>query len=83
MLPDISPVFLYDRSNWADFKKALNECGGIWNIPHWMTTILRDGDDWKALIAEGHDMAAIFPNPDKKHAADGLESKIVLWLLNL
>ena len=26
-LSDIPPVYLQDRSNWIDFKRALNECG--------------------------------------------------------
>ena len=74
-LVDISPVYLYDRSNWADFKKILNECGGVWNLPHWMTTILRGGDEWKHLQTEGNDMNSIFPTANKISAGDGVESK--------
>ena len=33
-LIEISPCYLYDRSSWTDFKKALNECGGSWNLPN-------------------------------------------------
>ena len=74
-LIDISPVYLYDRSNWAEFKKTLTECGGSWNLPHWMTTILRGGDEWKLMEQDGHDMESIFPTTVKRTAGDGMESK--------
>ena len=32
-LIDIPCCYLYDRSSWAGFKKALNECGCTWNLP--------------------------------------------------
>ena len=60
-LADIPHIFLYDRSNWAEFKKVLNECGGTWQLPHWMTTIVRGGEEWEAMKRQGHDVDSIFP----------------------
>ena len=31
-LVDIPLSYLYDRSNWPEFKKALRECGFAWNL---------------------------------------------------
>ena len=81
-LVDIPPVYLYDRSNWFEFKKILNECGGTWNIPHWMTTIVRGGEEWKNLKRDGMDVDAYFPKPSA--AAEGkhvdLASRLVASL---
>src|SRR5687768_16631373 len=52
-LLDIAPSYLYDRTTWADFKKALTECGGSWNLPDWMTTIVRGGSEWTRMMATG------------------------------
>ena len=46
-LIDIPCSYLYDRNGWADFKRNLNECGLTWNLPNWMTTIVRGGTEWK------------------------------------
>ena len=43
ILIDIPCFYLYDRSGWPDFKRALNECGLSWNLPDWMTTIVHYG----------------------------------------
>jgi len=61
VLADIPNVYLYDRSNWTEFKKILNECGGTWNFPHWMTTIVRDGEEWKLMQSAGHPVDQVFP----------------------
>jgi len=45
-LADIPLVYLLDRSQWTDFKRALNNCGLTWNLPDWMMTIVYKGDDW-------------------------------------
>ena len=74
-LLDIAPSYLYDRATWADFKKALTECGGSWNLPDWMTTIVRDGSEWKRMIASGVALEKYFPTTQKKSAGDGLFSK--------
>jgi hypothetical protein len=60
-LVDIPNVYLYDRSGWTEFKKILNECGGTWNLPHWMTTIVRGGEEWVNMLTEGHAVDKIFP----------------------
>jgi len=61
VLADIPNVYLYDRSNWTEFKKILNECGGTWNFPHWMTTIVRGGEEWKLMCEAGHPVDQVFP----------------------
>jgi len=48
-LVDIPIVYFLDRSQWTDFKRALNNCGLTWNLPDWMTTIVYKGDDWKRI----------------------------------
>ena len=51
-LIDLPFVFLSDRLNWGDFKKAIHECGLIWGLPEWMTTITYKGIEWHSLISE-------------------------------
>jgi len=48
-LPDIPLVYFTDRSQWTDFKRALNNCGLTWNLPDWMMTITYKGADWQAI----------------------------------
>ena len=69
----ISHLFICTRGG-EEFKKILNECGGAWNIPHWMTTILSGGDEWKLMLLDGHDMESIFPTLVKRSAGDGIET---------
>ena len=59
-LIDINPVYLIDRSGWADFKRALNECGLAWNLPHWMTTIVYKGTEWIEQGKKGIDLGNYF-----------------------
>lgn len=73
-LPDIPCSYLYDRSGWADFKKAIQECGLTWNIPHWMTTIIYKGESWRNIEEQGADLEAAFPMPEKKTAGDGVHA---------
>ena len=56
-LPDpcclsIPVVYLLDRSNWVDFKRALNECAMTWNFPAWMTTIVYQGKEWQEMASK-------------------------------
>jgi hypothetical protein len=75
-LVDIPCLFLNDRSCWADFKRALNECAISWNIPEWMTTIVYKGAEWDEIQKEhGTDLAAYFPAIEKTGAGDGITSK--------
>ena len=74
-LMDINPSYLYDRSTWPDFKKALTECGGSWNLPDWMHTIVRGGSEWKRMLVAGVALEKYFPTTQKKSAGDGLFSK--------
>src|SRR5688572_3424831 len=71
-LIDINPVYLLDRSGWVEFKRALNECGLIWNIPHWMTTIVYMGTEWNEQVAKGVQLATYFVD-DKKTNIEGKE----------
>ena len=74
-LIDLPCLYLYDRSCWPDFKRALNECGLSWNLPDWLTTIVYQGEEWKRVIKTGHDLNSYFPTPDKKNAEDGNYAK--------
>ena len=75
-LVDIPCVFLNDRSCWPDFKRALTECGLIWNLSDWMTTILYRGVEWNLIKDNGTDLSAYFPVVEKTNAGDGNFSKI-------
>jgi len=44
-LVEIPCVYLYDHGGWPDFKKVLTECGLIWNLSEWMTTIVYKGTE--------------------------------------
>ena len=55
-LVDIPCVFLNDRLCWPDFKRALTECGLIWNLSDWMTTIVYRGVEWKLIRDKGTDL---------------------------
>ena len=70
-LIDIPCSYLYDRNGWADFKRNLNECGLTWNLPNWMTTIVRGGTEWKSICDGGTDLTQYFPLGEKKTAGDG------------
>ena len=59
-LPEIPVVYLLDRSNWVDFKRALNECAMTWNFPGWMTTIVYQGKEWREMASKGVDLAQYF-----------------------
>ena len=41
LLVDIEPVYLTDKRQWLDFKKAANEAAMAWNIPDWNATVLK------------------------------------------
>jgi hypothetical protein len=71
VLPDVDPIYLLDRSSWADFKRALNECSLIWNLPDWMTTIVHHGVEWKHIADGGNDLSVHFPD------APAVEEKVV------
>lgn len=75
-LVDIPCVYLNDRSVWPDFKRAIHECGLIWGLPDWMTTITYKGIEWQNLQVEhATDLSVYFPPVDKAQAGDGLVSK--------
>ena len=74
-LVDMPCVFLNDRTCWPDFKRALTECGLIWNISEWMTTIVYKGVEWKTIRDNGTDLSAYFPVIEKTGAGDGNFSK--------
>ena len=74
-LIDIPCVFLHDRTCWSDFKKALHECGLIWGLPDWMTTITYKGIEWQTIQTTGVNLNQYFPPIDKTAAGDGLISK--------
>ena len=74
-LVDIPCVYLNDRGCWADFKRALNECGLIWNLSEWMTTIVYKGAEWKLIASKGTNLDQYFPAVEKTAAGDGNVSK--------
>jgi len=74
-LVEIPCVYLYDRNGWADFKRALNECGLVWNFSDWMTTIVFHGFEYEAICAAGNNLDEYFPVVEKKSAGDGADSK--------
>ena len=75
-LIDLPFVFLTDRLYWGDFKKAIHECGLIWGLPEWMTTITYKGIEWHSLISEHKvDLNTYFPEVQKTQAGDGFSSK--------
>jgi len=75
-LIDIPCVYLLDRHCWSDFKRALNECGLIWGLPDWMTTIVYRGIEWQTLIDDHDtDLAQYFPQVNKTGAGDGVLAK--------
>jgi len=75
-LVDLPCVYLYDRSGWSDFKRALNECGLVWNLSDWMTTIVYHGKEWDAICAKSEvKLDEYFPMVEKKAAGDGADSK--------
>ena len=61
---DIPCVYLQDRSVWSDFKRALNECGLIWNL-----------SEWNLIKDKGTDLDTYFPRGEKTVAGDGNISK--------
>lgn len=71
----IPVVYLLDRSNWVDFKRALNECA-TWNFPAWMTTIVYKGKEWNEMAVKGTDLTQYFSAANKKAAGDGVSSNI-------
>jgi hypothetical protein len=62
-LVDLPHQYLLEKSQWIDFKKALNTCGLTWNLPDWNSTILYKGNDYKMLESKGKNMDAIFIPP--------------------
>jgi len=67
-LADIPFVYLLDRSQWTDFKRALNNCGLTWNIPDWMMTIVYKGPDWMEIAQDAEEkvrLETIFVSPTK------------------
>ena len=74
-LVDIPCVYLNDRSCWSDFKRSLTECGLIWNLSEWSTTIVYRGIEWKTIRDEGTDLSQYFPIVEKTGAGDGKISK--------
>ena len=68
-------MFLNDRSVWPDFKRALTECGLIWNLSEWMSTIVYRGAEWKLIQEKGTDLSIYFPVVEKTGAGDGKFSK--------
>ena len=86
-LPDLPYQYLLERSQWSDFKRALNNCGLTWAIPDWMSTILYKGKDYKDLKEKGEDMDAIFKLPvitlaeNKQIEAGGDKSRKLISLL--
>jgi hypothetical protein len=75
-LADLPVVYLIDKSNWVDFKRALNECAMTWNFPAWMTTIVYKGKEWTEMAQKGTDLSQYFPAAKKKAAGDGVSSTV-------
>ena len=58
-----------------DFFFAVTECGLIWNLSEWMTTIVYKGTEWKLIHENGTDLSTYFPVVEKTGAGDGKISK--------
>ena len=88
-LTDIPCYYLNDRHGWPEFKRALNECGLVWNLADWMTTIVYKGHEWQQIAKGGVDLEEYFPSIEKTAAGDGHHSKTsslgskLVGLLNL
>ena len=76
-LPDLPCVYLHERAIWQEFKKNLHECGLIWGLPHWMTTIMYHGTEWQQISSvedDGVNLDDYFPIVQKTAAGDGNSS---------
>ena len=76
-LPDLPCVYLHERAMWQEFKKNLHECGLIWGLPHWMTTIMYHGTEWQQISSvedDGVNLDDYFPIVQKTAAGDGNSS---------
>ena len=73
-LPELPCVYLHERAIWQEFKKNLHECGLIWGLPHWMTTIMYHGTEWQQISSfeeGGVNLDEYFPIVQKTAAGDG------------
>ena len=75
-LVDLPYQYLVEKSQWTDFKRALNVCGLTWNLGDWMSTILHKGKDYNLLEDKGENLDEIFKLPvvsfgENKHAEVG------------
>ena len=75
LLQEIPCIYLNDRTEWRDFKSALTDCGLVWNLPSWMTTIVYQGSEWKAICSGGTDLSTFFPAPARGPPKEGGEAK--------
>jgi hypothetical protein len=75
LLVDVDPVFLVDRWNWPDFKRAINEVALAWNIPDWVNTILYQGDTYIEMKKKVKNLDTLFPEYLSKKAADEAAAK--------
>ena len=64
-LADVPNVYLVDRDQWPDFKRALNMCGCAWSLPNWKQTIRYKGAEWEQLMGTqaATQLRAIFREP--------------------
>jgi hypothetical protein len=61
-LIDLPHFYLLERSQWADFKRNLNNCGLTWNLPDWMYTIVYKGEQYKK-VEQKNNLSEIFKLP--------------------
>ena len=86
-LVEIPYFYLSEKSQWTDFKRSLNNCGLVWNIPDWMSTILYNGEDYQKVFQEMKEIETIFRPPTivvgEEKVDIGDKSRKMLKILNI
>ena len=62
-LVDVPFCYLLDKSNWTDFKRALNNCGYTWNLADWMHTVVHQGKQYQEIVAKRPEFTDFFQVP--------------------
>jgi len=61
--PDVPFCYLLDKSNWTDFKRALNNCGYTWNLADWMHTVVHQGKQYQEIVSKRPEFTDFFQVP--------------------
>ena len=63
VLADVPYCYLLDKSNWAEFKRALNNCGYTWNLPDWIHTLVFQGKQYQEILEKKPEFKDFFQVP--------------------